>query len=361
MKDRAAWLRLNKTEIASERQRALLEHFAAPDAILSASSRELLEVDGITARDCEKIAAARGLDPASDLEKLDARGIRLIAFGAPDYPKRLAEIHGAPPLLFVLGELSSRDELAMAIVGTRGCSNYGIIQAEKLAADLARRGFTIVSGGARGIDAAAHRGALDAGGRTIAVSACGLDVEYPRGHEELRDRIAACGAIIAEVPLGTPPKPERFPVRNRIVSGLALGVAIIEAPAKSGALITANLALDQGREVFGMPGDIGSPLHRGTHRLIKDGAHLVETVDDVIDGLGILPEAVPERAAAQVPPANLAAGEQRIFDALSFQPKHVDDVIRDTGLLPAKVTATLMMLEMRSLVRRFPGNMFVRL
>jgi len=267
----------------------------------------------------------------------------------------------APLLLFVLGEVSSRDELAVAIVGTRRCSNYGTIQAEKLAGDLARRGFTVVSGGAHGIDAAAHRGALDAEGRTIAVSACGLDVNYPRGQDELRERIAACGAIIAEVPLGTPPTPERFPVRNRIVSGLALGVVVIEAPAKSGALITANLALDQGREVFGVPGDVGSPLHRGTHRLIKDGAHLVETVDDVVDGLGILPEAVPERASAPTTPADLSCEEQRIINTLSFEPKHVDDVIRDTGLLPARVTAMLMMLEMRSLVRRFPGNMFVRL
>jgi DNA processing protein len=361
MQDPTAWLRLNRTEIVPARQRALLERFGTPQAVLAASQRELLEVERITRRDCEKLAAARVCDVAEDVEKLDSLGLQLLTAEAPEYPERLAQIDDAPVLLFVKGELSPRDELAVALVGTRRCSNYGTIQAEKLAGDLARRGFTVVSGGAHGIDGAAHRGALEAGGRTIAVSACGLDVNYPRGQNELRERITACGAILTEVPFGTSPEPKRFPVRNRIVSGLSLGVVVIEAPSKSGALITANLALDQGREVFGVPGDVGNPLHRGTHRLIRDGAHLVETVDDVIDGLGILPEAVPERAAASAPPADLAPEEQRIIDALSFEPRHVDDVIRETGLLPAKVTATLMMLEMRSLVRRFAGNTFVRL
>ncbi len=361
MQDPGAWLRLNKTEIAPIRQRALMERFGGPEQILAASREELSEVERITRRDCEKLEAARSLDVGPDVEKLESLGIRLVTFGAPDYPRRLAEIDDAPLLTFVRGEFSQRDELAVAIVGTRRCSNYGVIQAEKLAADLARRGFTVVSGGAHGIDVAAHRGALEAGGRTIAVSACGLDIDYPRGQEELRDRIPDSGAIVAEVSLGTTPDRHRFPVRNRIVSGLSLGTVVVEAPARSGALITASLALEQGREVLGVPGDVGNPNHRGTHRLIKDGAQLVETVDDVIDALGILPEAVPEREAASTPAPDLSPEEKRISDALSFEPRHVDDVIRDTGLLPAKVTATLMMLEMRSLVRRFPGNMFVRL
>lgn len=340
---------------------ALLERFGQPDRIFAATMEEFLEVEGVTAADWTKLQEAKGLSLDDDLQALQDHGARLVTIGDPQYPPRLKEIYDPPPMLWVRGSLSSRDDLAVAIVGTRKCSTYGRTQTERLAADLARRGFTIVSGLAVGIDGAAHRGALDAGGRSIGVMACGIDVDYPREHRELRDRLAESGAVMTELPPGTKPTRERFPQRNRLVSGLSLGVIVTEAPAKSGAMITANLALEQGREVLAVPGDVRSPLSRGCHRLIKEGAALVENVDDVVDALGLLPAAVPERERPPEPAPELPPEETTVIGALSFQPKHVDAIITETQLLPARVTAALMMLEVKGLVRRFPGNMFVRL
>ena len=355
------WLRLNRTYIAPGRQLALLERFGGPEAVFGAGRGDFLDVEGVAFPDWEKLEAARGLDLTADLRALAEHDAHLVTIRDAEYPARLKAIYDPPPVLFVRGALTPRDDQAVAMVGTRRCSHYGVIQTERLAGDLARRGFTIVSGLAVGIDGAAHRGALDAGGRSIGVLACGVDVDYPREHRELRDRLAESGAVITELAPGLMPKRERFPQRNRLVSGLSLGVIVVEAPLKSGALITANLALEQGREVLAVPGDVSSALSRGCHRLIKDGAGLVENVDDVLDALGILHAAVPERERPAQPVPELPPEERAIMEALSFQPKHVDAIIGDTALLPARVTAALMMLEVKGLVRRFPGNMFVRL
>jgi DNA processing protein len=368
--DPDGWLRLSRAGLLARRVLNLVQRFLEPRVVFAADRQAWLEVEGITPRDCAKLERARDLDVSADRATLEQIGARLLPITEPAYPQRLKEIYDPPPVLYARGEVLARDEQAVAIVGTRNCSNYGLIQAKRLAGDLGRRGFTVVSGLARGIDSAAHEGALDAGGRTIGVVACGLDVDYPQGHAELKDRLVAQGAVLGELPLGVRPDRAWFPQRNRIVSGLALGVTVIEAPAKSGALITAGLALDQGREVFAMPGDVSNPRNRGSHQLIKDGAHLVETVEDIIEGLGLLLEAVPERElvpaagaapAAARPQPDLTPDERQIVGALSFQPKHMDEVIRETGLLAGQAAAALMMLEVKGLVRRFTGNTFVRL
>ncbi|MFQ6130981.1 MAG: DNA-processing protein DprA [Armatimonadota bacterium] len=357
-----SWLRLSRAGLLARRWLNLLEQMGSAQAILRAGRDALLAVEGVTARDHDKIERAKAeADVEADKAKLEQMGAHLLTIQDEAYPHWLKEIYDPPPLLYVRGEMERRDEQAVAIVGTRNCSNYGVVQAGRLAADLARRGFTIISGLARGIDAAAHEGALDAGGRSIGVAACGLEVDYPKGHAELKDRLAESGALLSELPLGTRPDRGRFPQRNRIVSGLALGVVVVEAPGKSGALITAGLALDQGREVFALPGDVTNPRNRGCHRLIKDGAALVETAEDVVEGLGIMLEAAPTREEAPRPQVELTEDEAKIVGVLSFQPRHVDDVIRETELPPAQVTASLMMLEVKGLVRRFPGSTFVRL
>ncbi len=357
-----AWLRLNCSGIAPSKQLELVRSLGSPEAILCASDAELGDAcPALTRNDLAKMGEARTLETRPLIEQMQALELRLVTWGDEDYPPLLAQIESAPPVLFVRGTLLSRDELSVAIVGTRRCSPYGATVVESLASSLAKRGFTIVSGLAVGIDAGAHSGALKAGGRTIGVMACGLDIDYPKDNRELKDQIVASGAVVGEYALGTPPLRERFPARNRLISALALGLIVVEAPAKSGALITADHALDQGREVFAVPGPVDSPLSRGSHRLIKEGARLVETAEDVVDGLGMLLEAVPEREPQKVLMAELSGDEAVVIEAMSHQPRHQDQISADAQLPPARVAAALMLLEVKGLARRFPGNVFVRL
>lgn len=354
-----AWLRLNRTHIPPKRQLALLDALGSPEAILSAPDHVLDGIEGLTQADRDKLRREANADVSADWEKLQESGTAIVGIGDERYPKNLREIPDPPPMLFVAGAIEKRDELGVGIVGTRAATAYGKLAAERLAADLARRGFTIVSGLARGIDQAAHEGALSVSGRTIGVLACGLDVDYPRGSRELKESTIGSGAVITECPFGTPPTPERFPTRNRIVSGLSLGIIVVEAPERSGALITADFALEQNREVFAVPGSIDTPTFRGSHQLIKDGAKLVDSVEDVIAGLGIVPEAIPE--SRQPPPKDLSADEGALMDKLSHEPKHLDALIQQTGLEAAKATSALMLLEVKGAIRRLPGSMFVRL
>jgi DNA processing protein len=234
---------------------------------------------------------------------------------------------------------------------------------ETLGRDLAARGLTVVSGLAVGADAAAHRGALSAGGRTIGVLACGIDVNYPRDTLDLRARMVQQGAVISEVPLGTPAQRTRFHSRNRLISGLSLGVVVTEAPERSGALITANCAADQGRHVFAVPGSFNSEFSRGAHALLRDGARLVESVEDILDELQLaapVGAAVADAAEQQPPAAGLAGDEQSIFGALSLQQKHVDEIIQECRIPSSRASAGLLMLELKGFVRRLPGNMFMR-
>lgn len=358
------WLTLSLSGLAPRRLLSLLEAFGSADAILGAGNTQLTAVDGITATHVGKLRAAQAEVAGGEMAgRLRDQGVELVAISDDRYPALLREIDDPPPVLFMQGELTRRDELAVALVGTRRRSPYGEMVAGQLTRELVRRGFTIISGLAMGIDADAHEAAVEAGGRTIGVLGCGIDVDYPRQTLELRRRITQTGAVISEAPPGAPPTSDRFPRRNRIISGLALGTVVVEAPAKSGALITARLAGEQGREVFAVPGNITSPLSRGCHELLRQGAVLVETAEDVVAGLGIMLEAVPEREPEPERRRKLddLPGDQRaVLDALSHQPRNIDDVIADCGLATAQVSAALMLLEVKGLARRFPGNQFVR-
>jgi DNA processing protein len=355
-----AWLVVNASHLSPARQRRLLEACGDVTGVLAATEADLLALEGFTRQHVGMLRRAeRELDLPATRQQMMTHAISLLPLTDAAYPGLLRETPDPPPLLFVQGELVRRDEMAVAVVGTRKCSPYGAQVARRMATDLARRGFTIVSGLASGVDAEAHRGALEAGGRTIAVMASGPDITYPSGHVELRREIAAHGAVLTEYGFGTQPLRELFPSRNRIIAGLTLGTLVVEAPLKSGALITARLAGEYGREVLAVPGSIDSPLSHGCHDLIKSGARLVEVAEDVVEGLGIMLEAAPaERPRAEV---QVSGDEQAVLDALSFQPRHVDEIIAATQLPTARINSSLMLLEMKGLVRRFPGNTYVRL
>jgi len=261
--------------------------------------------------------------------------------------------------------LIPEDKFSLAIVGSRRATSYGMTLARQFARDLAAHGLTIVSGGARGVDTEAHRGAMEAGGRTLAYLGCGVDVDYPSSNRRLFGEIAqGCGAVLSEFPMGTRPEPWRFPARNRLISGTSLGVLVIESPADSGSLITAREAGEQGRDVFAIPGPVGMGHNTGCHKLIQDGAKLVEDVDDILSELGVLALRRPEQdtpaapAGRPVPP--LPPEQRRVLDLLTLQPRQVEGMIHESGLTAPQVSAVLTLLEMRGLAKRVPGNAFVR-
>jgi DNA processing protein len=345
--------------------RALLERFGSASKVLGASVAALRDVPGVGPKLAARIAAARKeQDAGAEIEKCRHLGVGLVARGDEGYPPPLEDIPDPPPLLYVLGDYGPGDPLAIAIVGSRRCTPYGLRVAERLAASLARVGITVVSGLARGIDAAAHRGALKAGGRTIAVVANGLEMVYPPEHADLAGEVAGRGALLSEMPLGQGPLAGLFPQRNRLISGLCLGVVVVEATPRSGSLSTARHATEQGREVFAVPGPVDSLASRGCHSLLRDGARLVESVDDILEELGPLvrevrpgPEATPVRHPAELA---LSDHERSLLGQLDDLPTPIDALIARTGLTAAQVMATLSVLEMRRLVRRVPGNQFLR-
>jgi DNA processing protein len=354
-----AWLIFGASGLSVKRQQALLAAFGEPLVALGAQEPDLLAIEGWTAAHVGKLRAAeREVDLADLRGRMMYYEISLLPCTDAAYPRLLKEAPDHPPLLYVQGEITRRDDMAVAIVGTRNCTPYGLQVARRLAKDLARRGISVVSGMALGVDGAAHEGALEGEGRTVAVMASGADITYPAVHKDLRTRCAASGAVVTEYGFGTEPLREQFPARNRIIAGLALGTLVVEAPAKSGALITAGLAGEYGREVFAVPGSIDSPNSRGCHELLKDGCRLVEVVEDITEGLGMMLEG----AAAEKPRvAPVVSGdEQRLLEALTFQPRHVDEIVAETSLASAQVSSSLMLLEIKGLVRRYPGNRYVR-
>jgi DNA processing protein len=345
--------------------RALLEHFGSAGRVLGASVEKLKGVDGVGPKLAEKIRSARAeFDPLAELEECRKFNTRPVPRDSAEYPPNLNEIPDPPSLLYVRGIIEEADGLAVAIVGSRHCTPYGLRIAEKLAASLARVGLTVISGLARGIDAAAHRGALRAGGRTIAVLANGLSEIYPPEHEGLAREVEAAGALVSESPMRQAPLAGLFPQRNRVISGMSLGVVIVEATPKSGSLSTARHAMEQNREVFAVPGPVDSLASVGCHRLIRDGAKLVETVDDILEELGPLVRDLkpkPEEAAVRRPSElTLSEQERSILARLGDTAIAVDQLITETGLGASRVMATLSVLEMRRLIRRLPGQMFVR-
>jgi DNA processing protein len=341
-----------------------LKRFGSAGAVFRASGAELLSVDAIGPKLSAAITTAGNSDAADqELEECRRRGIRLISEDSESYPPSLRETPDPPSLLYCRGSIEPQDTLAVAIVGSRQCTLYGRQIAERLASGLARAGLTIVSGLARGIDAAAHRGALSAGGRTLAICAPGLATVYPPEHSGLAEEVAAQGALISESPLHREPRPGLFPQRNRIISGMSLGVIIVEAGRRSGALHTARHAMEQGREVFAVPGRIDSLPSQGSHDLIRDGVPLIRGVDDVLEALGPLMQPVqrtPEETVQSPRELLLNDIEKAVLNRITIEPEHIDSLLPIGDLEPSQVLATLTILEMKRLIRRLPGGHVAR-
>jgi DNA processing protein len=358
---------------------ALLERFGSAEAARRATAAELLDIPHIGTKLAGALSAALNTaDPTEELALLARHGVRAVPLGWPSYPPPLVALAGAPALLYFRGTWTDADVNAIGIVGSRSCTAYGRKVAEHLARDLVRAGFTIVSGLARGIDGVAHRAALDAGGRTIAVLAGGLSSIYPPEHAGLADQVAKQGCLVTETPMTVAPQAGMFPARNRIISGLSRAVIVVEANAKSGALITATHAGEQGREVFAVPGAVDSAASAGCLELIRKGARLVRSADDVLEdlrgitaadhrqpanperkaGVGAAPPAAP-RAPEPAPLPALDPAQQRMFDALATK-RHADELVRELNLPAGDVSRTLMQLELKKVVRRLPGNFYER-
>ncbi len=346
-------------------RRRLLDRFGDPATVLAAAPSELREVEGVGPKLSERIVRAGDeIDAEGQIALCRSRGIAIVTENQAEYPRVLREIPDPPGLLFIRGTLKPADALSIGIVGTRHGTAYGLRQAERLGASLARAGLTIISGLARGIDAAAHRGALEAGGRTLAILASGVMNIYPPEHDKLAELVAANGALISEQPPHASPLSGSFPQRNRIISGMSLGVIVVEAAERSGALITARHAMEQGRDVFAVPGNVDSRASRGCHRLLRDGAILVESADDVLEQLGPLVEATASDDGRKVHhPAELLLNdmEQKVLDAIRCEATSIDEIVLGSGLPVPQVLATLSVLEMRHLIRRLSGTSVIRL
>ncbi len=360
-----ATLRLSLVSGVGPRIRqTLLERFGSVEAIFGATHDELLSTTGVGPKPAAGIRRAiNEIDVPSELARCHRNNIDLIADYDDRYPRLLREIVDPPGLLFVRGTLAPGDSLSIAIVGSRHATRYGLAVAGRLASGLSHAGLTVVSGLARGIDAAAHRGALSAGGRTVAVLGGGLMRMYPKEHTKLAEQIAGQGAVISEMPPTIEPFAGSFPQRNRIVTGLSLGTIVVEAAQRSGALISARHANEQGREVFAVPGRVDSRMSQGCHRLIRDGAKLVETVDDVLEELGPLFEPTTDSGGHVVRhPAELQLSEleRQVLQAIDTEPTSIDTVATQSGLPVHRVLSTISVLEMRKLIQRVSGNSIVR-
>jgi DNA processing protein len=357
MSDLRYWVGFNIVRgIGPTRLRALLDYFGDVERAWRASPDELASA-GLDRRSSENLLAARAkLDLEQELARITDVGARVLTWDSLDYPRLLREIPTPPYLLYVKGTVTEEDAWAVAVVGTRRATPYGREVTRRLVAPLARSGITVVSGMARGIDAEAHWTALKSGGRTIAVLGCGIDQVYPPEHRQLTQEIIAHGALVSDYPLGTKPEGRNFPPRNRIISGLSLGTLVIEAGMRSGALITADFAAEQGRDVFAVPGSILARGCVGTNRLIRDGAGVVLSAEDILEELNLT--MVAEQAEArQVLPADET--EAALLEHLSGEPTHVDELQQRMGLPIAQVTSTLALMELKGMIRQVGGMKYV--
>jgi DNA processing protein len=340
----------------------LAGHFEDPTEAFSASRAALAEIQGLDQQVVDGLCNFSAWDEVGrEIIRADKAAVKIVPFTDLNYPARLRMISDPPPLLYLKGEIRREDEKAVAVVGSRSTSDYGRRVARDLCRGLASLGFTVVSGMARGIDGTAHETALNAGGRTLAVLGSGVDRVYPAEHDKLYQRITENGAIISEYPMGTRPLAFNFPARNRLISGLSLGVVVVEATEKSGSLITAALALEQGREVFAVPGEVGASRSRGSHRLIRQGAKLVETVDDIIEE--IAPQLVARggkasSASRPVLPRSLGDEFQKIFGLFQERALQIDEVIESTGYSPSRVSEILLELELQGYIKQLPGKKY---
>ena len=374
----------------------LIDILGSAEKVLNATPSELKKIEGLSAKlQSSLLQKQLGCSLERELELIQEYGCHIITFYDEAYPPALKEIDTPPLLLYVRGELKPEDAFSIAIVGSRNAKDYGRRVSYQLAHQLVNRGMTVISGFAQGIDTCAHRGALEAGGRTVAVLGNGLSLIYPAGNKELVEKVVESGALISEFPMGMKPMSENFPRRNRIISGLSIGTVVVEASNRSGALITARHAIEQGREVFAVPGEIFSELSAGTHSLIDKGAKLISTVDDLVDALpprtirqisALKPATAQEKKAditqvpeitknaskpiekltvqppvetkSVVPPPDLTADEKTIFDAIEVPSSHIDTIVRTTQLPISQVSSVLLMLELKGVVRQLPGKQF---
>lgn len=370
MTEQESWLALNMIPgVGPLRFRSLLRHFGSAQRVLNASVKELSAVEGFGQTLAEELVKERKeLDIEAELKSLQKVGAVLLTLEDEDYPAHLKAIYDPPPVIYLKGEIKKTDRIALAVVGSRRTTSYGRAVTRRLVFGLAARGFTVVSGMARGIDTAAHRAALDGGGRTIAVLGCGLDVIYPPENKQIMEEIAEDGAVMTEFPLTTPPDKGNFPRRNRIISGLTLGTLVVEAGERSGALITADYALEQGREVFAVPGRIDGWEARGCHWLIKQGgAKLVEAVEDIVEEFSPLLDSwlmaplKPNKSQPVTVVPELAQEEKVVYNLVSEQPAHIDSLINRSNLTASKVNTILLGLEMKGLIQQQRGKMFVKI
>lgn len=356
------WLGINMISVITpQRFHLLLNQFPSVERIWNASRKELESIDGF--RDAaEKFCDQRDEEELEqELEKCRRQDLEILTLKDARYPESLRTIDKPPPVLYVKGDYFEEDQLGIAMVGTRKNTNYGKRVAKKLAEQLVREGFTLVSGMARGIDTFSHKAALSAGGRTIAVMGTGFDHTYPKSNANLMRAISENGAVITEFPFYQSPAKWTFPQRNRIISGLTRGTIVVEAPASSGALITAHDALSQGREVFAVPGDIRKQTMKGTHGLIKDGAKLVEDASDIVEEFKDLQATLPfDQDKEEEPGEALSGPKEEVFSLLDYEPIHFNDVVAKTDFSPARISHIMFQLEMDDLVERLEGNQWVK-
>ena len=364
MTAREALVALNMvSHVGPVRLRQLLQKFGDPASVLSAKKSALLSVDGINEVTADAIATWEStVDLSGELKRISDFGCHVIIPEDENYPELLRQIYDPPIVLYVKGTLSPRDKNGVALVGSRMTTSYGMNVARKLSYQLAYMGITVVSGGARGIDTAAHQGALSAKGRTIAVLGTGINQVFPAENGPLFEKIIANGALITQFPFNRPADKQSFPIRNRIVAGMTLGTVVVEANLTSGALITANFAVEYGRQVFAVPGPIDSPRSKGCHDLIKKGAKLCEGAEDIVTEFEYLfpTSNKPSSTGAQLPGLTLTENEKLVFEALGADELFIDEVIVKTGLPASAVSVALLTLEMKKLVRQLPGKVFVR-
>jgi DNA processing protein len=361
-KDRARWIALSRVKgLGGVSFKKLAARFADPTDAFAASARDLEQIQGL---DKDVVSGLLNFSQWGEIDeefrRIEEAGATILPFTDRSYPARLRMIADPPPFLYVKGEFRPDDDKAVAVVGSRSASEYGCRIARDLSRGLSSLGFTVVSGMARGIDGTAHEAALEAGGRTIAVLGSGVDRAYPPEHGELCRRISENGAVVSEQPIGAKPMAFNFPARNRVISGLSLGVVVVEATEKSGSLITASLALEQGREVFAVPGEAGASRSRGTHRLIRQGAKLVENVRDIVEE--IAPQLATGAGAVDQPPRqlpqNASDAARKIFALLQERALQIDEVIENSGFPPSKVSEVLLELELQGHLQQLPGKRY---
>jgi DNA processing protein len=349
-------------EIGSIRLKKLLDYFDKPENILNAPKEKLMAVSGIGEKIADEIYSLKSQDLDKEFTLAKKYGLKIMTYEDKDYPENLKNIPDPPIVLYIKGQLKEQDKFSIAIVGSRRASFYGLSCAERFALDLSNKGFTIISGMASGVDTSAHKGALKQNGRTIAVMGSGFEHIYPTENEELVEEISRNGAVISEFPIDTRPLRQNFPQRNRVISGLSLGVLVVEAARNSGALITADFALEQGREVFALPGKVDSCTSFGTNELIKQGAKLVSCIDDILEEFN-LTVSEPTQSTLRLDkhsPGNLGNEESHLYDLLSEQPITLDEIAEKTNMNISRLSTLLLKLQMKELIKQLPGKQFIR-